>query len=269
MTDSSVYADLEIRILGRGEAGYPVEITLNNERQFKRGHLVPGPEEESWQLMIDPVADGQRLFEWLLTDDTLKEAWGQVREQRPHRIRLRIDRDAPELHAIPWELLQEPGEGDLIHNIAQNIETPFSRYLAGTWHPGNPILKRPLKMLVAIANPENLEADYKLSPIDVDEERALLEEATQGTAITYGLLPQPCTLSALEDKLKEGYHILHFIGHGSYSQKKGEAVLYMADESNQVALVKDKDFATMLASQLASSDIQSEDKLRLVFLTSC
>lgn len=269
MTNNKSYADLEIRILKQEASGYPVEITLNNERQFKRGYLAPRPEAESWDAILDPVAAGQELFEWFLADGNLKEAWGQVREQRPHRIRLRIDRDAPELHVIPWELLQEPGEGDLSHNLAQNLETPFSRYLAGTWHPGNPILKRPLKMLVAIANPENLETKYKLSPIEVDEEWALIEAVTQGVAVTCDLLPQPCTLSALEDKLKEGYHILHFIGHGHYNKKQGEATLYMADEANQATLVKDRDFATMLASQLASSDIQAEDKLRLVFLASC
>lgn len=269
MTNNKSYADLEIRILKQEASGYPVEITLNNERQFKRGYLAPRPEAESWDAILDPVAAGQELFAWFLADGNLKEAWGQVREQRPHRIRLRIDRDAPELHVIPWELMQEPGEGDLSHNLAQNLETPFSRYLAGTWYPGNPILKRPLKMLVAIANPKNLETKYKLSPIDVDEEWALIEAVTQGVEVTCDLLPQPCTLSALEDKLKEGYHILHFIGHGSYSKKQGEAVLYMADKDNHVALAKDREFATMLASQLASSDIQDEDRLRLVFLASC
>ncbi len=269
MTQNKPYADLEIRILKQEKAGYPVEMTLNNERQFKRGYLAPRPEAESWDSILDPVATGQDLFDWFLTDGNLKEAWGQVREQRPHRIRLRIDHETPELHPIPWELLQEPGEGDLSHNLAQRVETPFSRYLAGTWQPGNPILKRPIKMLVAVANPENLEADYKLSPIDVEQEYALIEAVTQGLAVACDLLPQPCTLSALEDKLKEGYHILHFIGHGSYNKKRAEAVLYMADEAKQVALVKDRDVATMLASQLASSDTQSEDKLRLVFLSSC
>ena len=62
MTNNITYADLEIRILKREAAGYPVEITLNNERQFKRGYLAPGPEAESWDSILDPVADGQRLF---------------------------------------------------------------------------------------------------------------------------------------------------------------------------------------------------------------
>ena len=101
MAQNKPYGDLEVRILKREEAGYPVEITLNHERQFKRGYLAPRPETESWETILDPVAAGQELFAWFLADGNLKEAWGQVREQRPHRIRLRIDRDAPELHALP------------------------------------------------------------------------------------------------------------------------------------------------------------------------
>lgn len=40
MTNNTTYSDLEIRILKQETAGSPVEITLNNERQFKRGCLL-------------------------------------------------------------------------------------------------------------------------------------------------------------------------------------------------------------------------------------
>ncbi|MEM7030825.1 MAG: CHAT domain-containing protein [Chloroflexota bacterium] len=269
MAQQTAFTDLEIRILKKETAGYPVEMTLNHEQQFERGYLTPRPKDESWQTILDPVVSGQELLDWFLTDGTLKENWGRVRARRPHRIRLRIDREAPELHSIPWELLQESQDGGLSLNLAQNAETPFSRYLAGTWYPGSPILKRPLKMLVAMANPANLASDYELAPIDIEEEWTLLQSVTAGAAIDCDLLPQSCTLSALEDKLKEGYHILHFIGHGRFSQKSDSAMLYLADDDNQVAQVKDVDFATMLASQLSRHDTQSEDKLRLVFLASC
>ena len=35
------YADLEIRILRKEAAGYPVEITFNGDQEFPQGHL-PG-----------------------------------------------------------------------------------------------------------------------------------------------------------------------------------------------------------------------------------
>jgi CHAT domain-containing protein len=267
MNQKPTYADLEIRILEQQDEGYPVEITLNNEQEFPRGVLTP--DFLPWVPSASPADDGQRLFEWLFADDRLKTAWAEVRGRQPQRrIRLRIDASAPELHAIPWELLRDVGDGSAPQDLAAIEATPFSRYLAGRWQPGSPILKRPIKILVAIANPQNL-ADHNLTAIDVEAEWALLQEATAGLDVERVQLPQPCTLSALEAELKKGYHVLHFVGHGSYSEKREQAVLYLADGENQVELVSDADLAAMLARQLADADVQRDDKLRLVFLASC
>jgi hypothetical protein len=267
MTVKSAYADLEIRILEQQAEGYPVEITFQGEQEFPHGYLQP--DFLPWIAGVSPTEDGERLFDWLFADNRLKAAWAEVRCQQPHRrIRLRIDDSAPELHAIPWELLRDAADGSAPQDLAALTATPFSRYLAGKWLPGSPVLKRPIKILVAIATPQNL-ADYHLTTINEDQEWTLLQEATTGLEVELTLLPQPCTLSALETKLKEGYHILHFIGHGSYSEKLEQAVLFMANRENQVELVKDVEFAAMLSRQLADTETRPGDKLRLVFLASC
>ena len=41
MSPDAGYSDLEIRILDRQDGGYPVELTLDKERQFDRGFLDP------------------------------------------------------------------------------------------------------------------------------------------------------------------------------------------------------------------------------------
>jgi hypothetical protein len=267
MPPRKTYADLEIRILEEQDQGYPVEITLNSEREFPRGYLQP--DFLPWVPSTSPAADGQRLFDWFFADDRLKTAWAEVRGQQPqHRLRLRIDAAAPELHAIPWELLRDPGDDGAPQDLAATSAIPFSRYLAGKWQPGSPILKRPIKILVAIANPENL-TEYQLAELDPNTEWASLQGAAADLDVDLVRLPGPCTLSALEAELKKGYHILHFIGHGGYSQRLGRAVLYMADHENQVALVEDAQLAEMLARQLAQADLGRDDKLRLVFLASC
>jgi hypothetical protein len=266
MPQKPAYTDLEIRVLEAQAEGYPVEITLNSEQEFPRGYLKP--DFLPWVPSASPDEDGERLFDWLFADDQLKTAWAEVRGGQPQRrIRLRLDATVPELHAIPWELLRDTSVSPS-QDLAASMATPFSRYLAGTWQPGSPILKRPLKILVAIANPDNL-SEYDLAAIDLDKEWSLLQTATEGLDVELVQLPQPCTLSALEEALKEGCHILHFIGHGSYSQRRQQAQLYLADANNQVALVSETEFAAMLARQLADTEIQHDDKLRLVFLASC
>jgi formylglycine-generating enzyme required for sulfatase activity len=268
MVSQTAYADLEIRILPRELQGYPVEITLNNEQEFPRGHLDPG--FLPWVASASPATDGERLFLWLLADDQLKTVWAEVRGQSPQRrIRLRIDATAPELHALPWELVRDPGKGSVPQDLAASVATPFSRYIAGKWPPGQPIVKRPIKILAAISNPENLQSTYNLSRIDVNREWAALREATAGLEVQWVLLPQPCTLPALEAALKKGYHVLHFIGHGSYHEEDTRAVLYLADPMNEVALTTESEIAAMLARQLAEAAVSEDDRLRLIFLASC
>jgi hypothetical protein len=261
------YADLEIRILGRQTQGYPVELTLNYEQEFPRGYL--DPDWLPWVPSAAPSEDGERLFAWLFADERIRSAWAETRGQQPQRrIRLRIDAAAPELHTIPWETLRDPGEGSAPQDLAAGTATPFSRYLAGRWQPGAPILQRPVKILVVIANPEDL-SKFELSPVDVDQEWDLIQKATEGQQIKLTLLPQPCTLAGLETALKDGYHVVHFVGHGAYRSQDKQAVLFMADEANRVVRVADEEFAGMLARQLADTSMRSDDKPRLVFLASC
>jgi len=262
------YADLEIRILSRQEQGYPVEITVNNEQEFPRGHL--DPDLLPWVPTAVPAEDGERLFRRLFADDALKTAWAEVRGQHPQRrIRLRIDAAAPELHSLPWELLREADQGAVAQDVAAATATPFSRYLAGKWQPGSPILKRPIKILVAIANPRDL-ADHDAVPIDVQAEWQALQETCADLDVELTLLPAPCTLARIENELRNGgYHILHLIAHGRYSERRGAAALYLSDDQSRMERVLDADFAAMLARQLADVDVQRENKLRLVFLASC
>ncbi len=257
------FADLEIRIRTLEDAGYPVEITLNHAQQYG-GLLSPD---------LPKGGDGARLFAWLFADNTLKEAWEHARGQHPQRrIRLRLDADAPELHAMPWEALRD---SDTDIDLAAADATPFSRYMAGTWPSGSPIPTRPIKMLVAIANPDDL-GKHNLAALDEKAEWANLCEATDGLDIALTRLPPPCTLSAIAEELRQGYHVLHIVAHGAYSKRRGQAALYLADAENHVAVVPEDEFAAMLKRQLADGDTQSPDRgaqnserVRLVFLASC
>ncbi|MEM7028675.1 MAG: CHAT domain-containing protein, partial [Chloroflexota bacterium] len=260
------HADLQIRILELENEGYPVEITFFGEQEFPRGYLDPG--ELPWVAGSSPIEDGERLFEWLFADDQLKTVWAEVRGQRPQRrIRLRIDAEAPELHAIPWELLRD-NSSSTAQDISAATTTPFSRYLAGQWQPGGPILQRPIKILLAIANPENI-ADFDLASLEVDKEIELIEAATKDLDVELTTLDQPVTLAAIETAIEDGHHIIHFVGHGTFSERRNHAQIFLADNDNQVALVKDSEFAEMIANHLSDEERPSDDKLRMVFLASC
>ena len=256
----SDYADLEIRILRCEERGYPVEITFSGEQEFPRGFL--DPKVLPWLPQASAAAEGELLFSQLFHDDRLKQAWAEARGQsRRRRLRLRIDEAAPELHALPWETLRDADSGAAA-DLAAAADTPLSRYLAGRWRPGRPVLERPIRILVAIANPENLD-EYGLAALDAEAERRALEEAMadiESSQLELTFLEPPVTLAALDRELRKGYHLLHVVAHGV--RPEGEpTVLFLADENQLISEVSESQLAEMLGRQ--------DESLRLVYLSSC
>jgi tetratricopeptide (TPR) repeat protein len=259
---SPVYADLEIRLLPFESEGYPVEITFGGGQQFPRGYLKP--DLLPWVSGASPAADGERLFDRLLADDRLKMAWAEARGQNPgRRIRLRIDDAAPELHAIPWELLRDASPDRVPQTLGADAATPFSRYLAGPWRPRPPVKERPIRLLAAIAAPDDLAA-YGLAPVNLPVERQAIQAACHGLArrqLAITFLESPVTLATLEAELRKGYHVLHIVAHGAAPGSGKPAILILADSANKVTLVPEDELAEMLA--------RLPESLQLVYLDAC
>jgi CHAT domain-containing protein len=256
----STLTEVTIRILDRQRGGYPVEITLDGEREFPRGYLT-----SRVLRLLAPGTDesraGERLFELLFADPRLREAWAETRgSSRRRRVRLRID--PLELRPLPWELLPS-APGKPAGSLAAGQNTPFSRYLPSPTRPGRLISERPLKALVAIANPVDL-ADYHLPTLDVAAEEHALKAIAAGIAeerVTATFLEPPVTRAALLRELQRGYHLLHLVAHGGSQRSSGEPGLFLGDERNRVALVTQGELAGVVESL--------GDSLRLVFLASC
>lgn len=248
------HIDVKIRIFECRGDDYPVEITLNGEVEFRGvlpAHILP------WTGSGDVVTDGQRLFDTLFADVALCGAWAEARG-RAHKRRIRLLIDAPELGIIPWESLHE----DKTTMLSANANTPFSRYLPVSKAWGKAVRDKPLRVLVVISNPKDLE-DYNLAPLDMAAEQSVLEtafSALDAGDITLDFLQAPVTLRGIESALK-GYHILHYVGHGVFNKRKQQAALYLQDEFGDTQVVRGDKLVNMLARQ----GIQP----RLVFLAAC
>ena len=253
----SDYADLEVRIFSRQERAYPVEITLDGQQEFQRGQL-PG-EIIPWVPSGSPLTDGKKLLDMLLSDPALQNAWSQARGSAlQRRIRLRIDPGAAELHNIPWELLSEDNV-----TLSAAAQTPFSRYLPVALPWGNTAEERPIRVLAVISSPEDIQSQYNLTPLDTILERQTLEAAFSGLGASAEIhfLEAPVTLERLEEELRQGYHILHYLGHGAFSPRRGQAALYLQTEGGQTQIVNDEAVIGMLARQ--------QKRPSLVFLAAC
>ncbi len=252
--------DLELRIFPRQDAGYPVEITLGRHQVFPRGYLAADVAE--WTSSGDPAADGLALRELLLADAAVREAWIEARGQaQQRRIRLWIDAGAAELHALPWELLQDEGKV-----LSASADTPFSRFLPVKLPWRGALEGRVIRVLAAIANPDDLEAAYGLPALDVTQERATLDAVASsagadGYTLDVTYLEPPITLERLEAALRAGCTVLHFVGHGAYNARREQAVLYLQDDAGHATPVTDDALVSMLARQ--------DTRPQLVFLAAC
>lgn len=237
------YIDVKIRIFERRGEVYPVEVVLDGEQEF-RGALAANV--LPWTASGDCIRDGQALFSALFADAALRDAWAVARQSRDG-CRVRLVLDTPELHTIPWEWLRD----GLSEMVSATATMPFSRYLPVAKPWGQPIPARPLRVLAVLANPDDLE-DYNLTPLDVSTERAALQEAFSGAGVMdlqLDFLDAPVTLARVEAALQKGYHILHYVGHGTFSARRQQAALYMQDDDGLTYVVREDAWTGMLARQ--------------------
>lgn len=230
-------ASVEIRLLAQQGNIYPIEMTLAATQQVFRGQV--SADLAAWSPAGDSRADGQALFDALFASPDLLRGWG-VAHGKAKQVRVQLRIDAPELHALPWELLRD--DQDL---LAADADSPFSRYLAVSREWGQAITDQPIRVLAVISNPTDLDEKYGLPAADVELETQTLRTAIgEGAQLT--LLAAPVTLDRLEAELRNGYHLLHFVGHGAFNTKSQQAALYFQDASGTAQRIADDDFAGML-----------------------
>jgi hypothetical protein len=295
---SNEHTDILIRVRRwDDEAGaYPVEAELDDGSFFYGGelHLDQQARQDLLSAELDPEKYGLKLFQALFSEPIRRaydRATGRAEAQTEGRLRVRlwIDDDAAELHAIPWERLYHVHRDQAIP-LATSALTPFSRYTGLEIAEPKPVTERPIRFLVAISNPHNLKEDLGLSPIDVEREvenlRQALGDLRRDGQVQVTLMPGQSGLSpelrarlegdgyrvhdgvtGLEDilRLLPGCHVFHFLGHGFFrrtgNRGEGTATLYLEKEDGTWDPANDDD----LVDRLAATDPLPH----LVFLAAC
>ena len=178
------FADLLIRIRAWDAAAgaYPVEAELDDGSAFQGGKLRLDMDRLR-AVELDTAAYGEELF-YALFDGPIRRAYdkatgrAEATTESRLRVRLWIDQEAAELHALPWERLYHTSRGVEVA-LASSALTPFSRYTGLEIPEPAPFTGQPIRLLVTIANPTDL-ASFNLGPIAVEEEVHSLVAALQG-----------------------------------------------------------------------------------------
>ncbi|MEE8392094.1 MAG: CHAT domain-containing protein, partial [Anaerolineae bacterium] len=245
---------------------YLVELTVPGQ------HDSPFPRGQLWldkhtleDLSADSEAYGRALGEALFAEQAIGGAYRQTlavfqSHNRKARIRLRLD--PPALHDVRWERIYHPIAGSW-YPLAATTDTLLSRYVpVQTWGQSDPLTVRPLRALVILASPNNLD-EYNLSPIsDVELAawHAIFDDQPNVTP-TYleSATPNPPTLDHVRRALMDGYHIAHFVCHGAKT-RQGTA-LYLENAEGAVEAVHSKRLLEMFRTPTTP--------LYLCFLAAC
>lgn len=197
---------------------------------------------------------GESLFRWLVNDSLashLRVAWDRA-TQVGRGLRLRLSIDAPEIAALPWELLYDP-ERDCF--FATGTGTPIVRYLDQTVYFGGLATQEvslPLHLLLITPNTPDL---------NLAHERAMIEEAVAplGDAIRLHILDGVVTSTRLSDILLAGqFSMAHFSGHGGFSEGRG--LIALNGPNGELEWLDDRALAALLSNHTS---------LRLAVLNAC
>lgn len=260
------YCELEIAVHRFEALHYQVELRFNdpsNEAQMppERG-AASFDSAELLSQHLDPRAYGQCLTRSLFTDQSVSEFYSRVRsstEAKEHllRIRLLVAPSALELHALRWELLQDPDSGD---PLATSERTLFSRFMVSRdWRPVKLRAKSALEALVAVAAPSGLDR-YELAQVDAAGEIARARDSLSGISVQVAGEVEPLTLQRLVAGLRQGVDILYLVCHGALNRQQ-VPYLFLQDEDGAVARVEGETFARAVA--------ELQYPPRLVVLASC
>jgi hypothetical protein len=280
------YTELEIYISASDMQGaYAVKAELNRDVPFHGTFNLGDIKSTLANVESDAEEYGATLFKALFRErirGAYDQALAYARAQTEGRVRLRlrIDNTVSELHALIWERLHTEASPMTIA-----AKSPFSRYIDRETGKSDSITTEPIRILFAMANPEDL-AHYKLSPVHIETEVSnMLDVLTDRpsnlqvtlmpgrTGLTEALRTAweagggqiiddvPTSLDHLVRALSRdgGYHILHYLGHGMLQRE--QVGLFMENEEGQIHIVKDQD----IASRLLALDTLPH----LIFLATC
>lgn len=162
--------------------------------------------------------------------------------------------DVSPIAALPWELLWDPETRDF---LGRSRYTPIVRSITTSCLVRPPLLiPSPVRVLAVSAAPLGC---HDLPSID--EEVAAIRRALEERAVVDFDFLDHATLPRLAERLRAApVHVLHFLGHGRFSEPEGEGALAFETEDRSLDPVSGPRLADV---------IRDAHSLQLVVLNAC
>jgi hypothetical protein len=253
------YLNFEIRIAALASDGYP--LSVRGPGGDARGWLRLPTHVPAYELAMARLSAldtdeaslteiGQQLFAALFTPP-IREVYArsQGKLQADQGLRLIFDIDAREaaVAAVPWEFLADPDQGPLAM-----LDAPMVRYLP--LQAVVPTLAAPLPLKVLLTGAD--------TPPRVPIERELgeVQHALEALGPHVSLTIEPhLTRATLQQRLRGGYHVWHFVGHGGMASDNQTGILQFEDATGDAERISALELGILL----------KRCGVRLVVLSAC
>lgn len=244
------YLDCEIEIQPRNGDIYPFSIRVLGGDA--RGSLRLPTDDPTYQALVGKLATlqaneedltqiGQLLFTALFqgpVKEVLVRSQGRLQPEQGLRLILSIATTEQEVGALPWEFLYDPDQGPLAM-----LDTSIIRYLQQSALIPKLKTDLPLRMLLTGAQPGELpkiNVERELSEI-----QTALADLVEQRRIQLKVEPH-LTHDKLQQLLRQGFHIWHFAGHGSFGRDGRTAALAFEDAQGDLAYVNASELGILL-----------------------
>lgn len=206
--------------------------------------------EQLLEAMVDIEKYGMMLWDILFSHAQLREYFLFARRNAqsadiPLRVGLRLSSDDERLHALAWESLRNPENGDILFADERFI---FSRWVERV-DDRTPLVLRALDKLhtiIAIASPQDLH-DYNLKPVEFSADAEWIDELRAVSRVTLISQRHSKKTASLSNIIMEADYdsaILCLVCHGKIED--GKSFLFLENEDGNTERVLAEEFVRLL-----------------------
>lgn len=234
-----------------------VDFQMERGEDRIRRDLSPQRETASPAVVLSPQHAGVLLFQAVF-NDRVGDLFKKCHEPGLGlRIRLTLpgsknDANAASLHGLPWELMyyeQHLGVTPAYSIVRQlDGELPVPQSLTPISSPFK------LRILLVGVNPNDTH------PLDLEQEKRMLSQLAENSILEVEPLEE-ISRQAFHNKLEEGFHVVHFMGHGDWVD--GRPVLFFLNEHGDCEEVTGRELAEEIRG------LTSAQRPRLFVLNAC
>jgi hypothetical protein len=149
------------------------------------------------------------------------------------RVRININEESSELYQVPWEYCRDDKSF-----LSLNADTPLVRYMPTNRAPAPISVPYPVKILLAWANPEDLDTLDVQS--ELDAVKGALQAFVDAGKVVIEELPNATPTTLVSKARQNPPHIFHFIGHGALLPNGGGGLALDNGRKSHVMLDGDR-----------------------------